>query len=281
MPELPEVETFRRYMIGAGVEGARIVSVELRWPNAVRHPSIPEEFAAGLAGRRVEAVERRAKFLLFHLDNGVLMAHMRMTGSLHLAPSGEPERSFVRTVFRLDGGRDLRFADPRKLGQLWLTDDPAPFLLGLGPEPLLPDLSPNPAFTPEWLARNFQGRRAPVKAVLLDQAVVPGVGNIWADEALFAACIHPGKPAGALSSDEIMAIHDAIPRVLAQGVQRLSAIVPDLAAGRIPWESSEGDTAALTVPRKENSLCPRCGKAIARLPLGGRSAFFCPRCQPL
>ncbi|MFQ5860136.1 MAG: bifunctional DNA-formamidopyrimidine glycosylase/DNA-(apurinic or apyrimidinic site) lyase [Dehalococcoidia bacterium] len=270
MPELPDVEAIRRYLVAAGLPGRRIREVTLLWPRAVREPS-PEEFRRQVRGRRIQELRRRAKFLLLPLDaGGTLILHLRMTGSLLLEPFSQPRHPLARTIFALDDGRELRFVDPRKLGMLWLVEDAASVLAGLGPEPL------EPRFTPQVLAQRLNRRQVPIKALLCDQSVVAGLGNIYADEVLFAAGIHPLERAADLAPDAVQRLHRAIQEVLPRAAERLARLLP---IGGPPTESEEG-LKLLAVPRREGEACPRCGTPVRRLVLRGRSAYLCPRCQP-
>lgn len=276
MPELPDVEALRRFLVRLGVPGRRITAVDLRWPRAVREPS-PGEFVRGLEGRLVRGLARRAKFLLFRLDDGhTWIVHLRMTGNLALAPVDCPYHPHTRNAFHLDDGRALWFLDQRKLGQMWLVGDEDRVLAGLGPEPLAPDLSPHPAFTPALLAEGVRGRRLPIKALLMEQSFVAGLGNIYADEVLFSARLHPLARADRLERGQVEALHRAIVTVLAEAVLRLEALVAR-AAGP-PTESEEG-VELLRVPRREGAPCTACGAPVCRVPVRGRSTYFCPRCQ--
>ena len=276
MPELPDVEVLRRHLLAQHLTGQRIVGLDLRWPKAVRTPS-PDAFAASLPGQRIRELGRRAKYLLFRLESGsTLIVHLRMTGLLVIAQGDRPYDAFVRNAFALEDGRSLWFVDPRKLGQLWLVEHEDEVVSGLGPEPLSPDLAPHPDFTLDWLAQRLQGRRQPIKALLLEQAFIAGIGNIYADEVLFAAGVHPAPQARDLTSDQVAALHRVIPRVLAEAVHNLLPIVLEVYGP--PTESSRGLT-LLHVPRQEGAPCHTCGTPVRRLVLRGRSAYFCPSCQ--
>ena len=279
MPELPEVEAFRRYLVAQGLVGRRIDDAEIRWGRAVRSPSTPEGFLGELRGCRIIGIERRAKYLIFSLDRGALILHLRMTGSLAIASNSEAEGPFVRTIIKFDDGRELRFADPRKLGQLWFMNDPAPRFAKLGPEPLLPDLSPNPAFSEAFLARAFHQRRAPVKSLLIDQRIAAGVGNIFADEALFVARLHPGAPAGELTTSHTAFLRLGIVSVLAGAIRDLDGRAPVI---RAPMpEPAPGEDRKLRVPRRAGVPCTHCGTPIRQSVIGGRGTYFCPMCQPM
>ena len=175
----------------------------------------------------------------------------------------------IRNVLLLDDGRELRFLDQRKLGMLWLVNDLEPLLQGLGTEPL------EDGFTLELLQQRLDGRNAPIKALLCDQTVVAGIGNIYADEVLFAARIHPLKPAVHLSAEEIRGMHHAIRTVLAEAVEKLAGSMP---FGGPPTESEEGSH-HLRVPREKDTPCTLCGEMIDRVRVRGRSTYYCPACQ--
>ena len=180
MPELPDVEIVRRYLICQGLVGRTIAGAQILWPRAVRSPSVGD-FRSGLSGRSITDIRRRGKYLILDLDGHptlVLVLHLRMTGSLLVKEAGLENPRHTRNVLLLDGGAELCFVDPRKLGAMWLVTDEADVTGGLGPEPL------DPAFSPEVLARRLSGRTAPIKALLCDQGIVAGIGNIYADEVL-------------------------------------------------------------------------------------------------
>ena len=269
MPELPDVEAVRRHLVARGLEGRTVTGATILWARAVRTHSV-EDFVLGITGRLIQELGRRAKFLLFRLDDShTLIAHLRMTGSLLVEPASEPRHSMTRNYFSLDDGRELRFVDPRKLGMLWLVEDEAQVLSGLGPEPL------EPSFTPQVLKEQLNGRRAPIKALLCEQSLIAGIGNIYADEVLFAAAINPLRLASDLTVSQIEKMHHAIIDVLAQAVERLAPMVP---TGKPPTESPEG-LWGLQVPREAGEPCRRCSSLIQRVPVRGRSTYFCPRCQ--
>ena len=271
MPELPEVEATRRYLVSQGLVGRRVVGVKLSWPRAVREPSAAQ-FRRQIAGRRIEEIRRRAKYLLVDLDgtgHRVLIMHLRMTGALVVGTPGDPRPRHTRNVLLLDRGGELCFVDPRKLGAMWLVGDEEEVLSGLGPEPL------EGGFTPALLAERLSKRAAPVKALLCDQGIVAGVGNIYADDALFVAGIHPLRPAGELSADEVEGLHRAIVTRLREATE---ALVPLVEGGGPPTESEAGHE-LLLVPRHHGGPCGRCGGPVDRVVVRGRSSFYCPICQ--
>lgn len=271
MPELPEVETIRRDLEPA-LRGARIVSVEVT-PDAARLVRTPpvEVFVGAVQDRRIDAIDRRGKYLLFRLDGGLtLIVHLGMTGALLLRNAGAPPDRYTRAVFGLENGRELRFADVRKFGNLWLVADPDEVVGKLGPEPL-EDL------TAQRLQAILARRTAPVKAVLLDQKAIAGIGNIYADESLFRARVHPRRPAGALRRDEIERLAAAIPATLVEAMGHRGSSYRD-------YRDAEGREGAhqwhVKVFRRTGQPCEVCGAPIERIKLAGRSTHFCPRCQP-
>lgn len=269
MPELPDVEATRRYLLNSGLAGCSVKNVELFWSRAVRTPGI-EDFVLTLCGQRIESVGRRAKFLLFPLDQGwTLVMHLRMTGSLLVEDADEPRPTMTRNLYVLDDGRELRFVDPRKLGQIWLVEDTDSLLGRLGPEPLGPD------FTVDVLQGCLAKRSAPIKALLCDQAVIAGIGNIYADELLFAAGIHPLLPGSGLSSQQVERLHTEIEPMLTAATDTLTASMPFHGP---PTESPEG-LQRLKVPRGRNGVCSQCGGEITRVPVRGRSTYYCQACQ--
>ena len=271
MPELPEVETIRRDLLPRLV-GRTVIEVWLS-PNApklVRRPS-PQELAAGLRGRRIEEIARRGKYLLFLLDDGrTWIVHLRMTGGLVWRRPSEPQDPYVRARFVLEDGHELRFRDPRKLGEMWLVEDPQEVVGKLGPEPLAE------GFTPEALGARLAERRAPVKAVLLDQTALAGLGNIYADEALFAAGVHPRRPAASLSLQEGLRLHRAIGQVLAQALAYRGTSFRFY----VDAQGQKGEHQLhVQVFRRTGQPCYACGTPIERIKVGGRSTHFCPGCQ--
>lgn len=281
MPELPEVETVRRGL-ARHLVGRTIVGVTQR-RTALRLP-MPLDFAARLSGRRVLAVERRAKYLLFPLEGeDVMIAHLGMSGRFHLWPpeadptaSGREMGKHVHVIFDLDDGSRLAYEDARRFGLLTLArrSDLAehPLLRDLGLEPLAPD------FTPAALARVLAGRRAPIKAALLDQRGIAGLGNIYVCEALFRAHVAPHRPAASLSSAEIAHLVAAIRAVLLEAIAAGGSSLRDYvqADGELGYFQHR-----FAVYDRAGARCPTpgCGGSIRRLIHQGRSSFYCPQCQ--
>ena len=271
MPELPEVETIKNELL-PHVVGQCITGVTLFWDGMVRQPSV-EEFCSRLTGQRIVGLSRRGKYLIFNLtSNEALIMHLRMTGSLLLKPaSAEPEK-FIRAIIHLDNETGLYFRDPRKLGRMWLAEDTSSVIGKLGPEPLEAD------FTPEILAQHLHNRSAPIKAVLCDQGFVAGIGNMYADEALFAAKIHPLRSGKSLSRDEVEHLHSAIQKVLWAAIGNKGASVDTYF--RPGGELGTAHFQFQVAHRLGGKLCPVCGAPIERIPIRHRGSYFCPECQP-
>jgi formamidopyrimidine-DNA glycosylase len=274
MPELPEVETVRR-QLQERVCGRTIAGLTVLDPKFTS-PASPEELTAEVTGVRVARIGRRGKYLLFHLDSGDdLVLHLRMTGRLHWdegAPDA-PER-FLRAVIAFDDGSTLAFSDMRRFGRGWIVpggpDGAAYWAERVGVEPL------GEEFTPEVLGALLRGRKGPLKAVLLNQALVAGLGNIYADEALFQAGLHPERVARSLSGDEVVRLHEAI-------VDRLRAAVDAGGASIDSYRDSLGRYGTmqdlLRVHLHEGDRCPRCGDTVVKTRVAQRGTYWCPTCQ--
>jgi formamidopyrimidine-DNA glycosylase len=282
MPELPEVETLRRDLTKV-VVGRTITEAWLA-PDAPRLvQEMPVDvFTTGMRGRRIEEIARRGKYLLVRLDAGLCwVVHRRMSGNLIHRAAGAPDEPYLRARFRLDDGNELRFIDLRKFGTMWLTDDPQTVVAALGPEPL------DGAFTVETLAAILAKRSAPVKAVLLDQGAVAGLGNLYADEALHYAGVHPLRPANGLSADEVARLREGIVRALEQGLANLGSSIGYADGEEVSLRDHvnlNGEAGSnqeyLVAYGRGGRPCRTCGTPIERLKLSNRSAHFCPRCQP-
>jgi formamidopyrimidine-DNA glycosylase len=274
VPELPEVETVRASLEPALV-GRRFERVVIRDERLTR-PFEPQAVATELEGERVEALERRGKYLVVRFQSGrSLLIHLRMTGSLRYAPAGtlgddEPHR---RAVVTLDNGSDVAYRDVRRFGT-WLLLEPGELESYLaervGEEPL------GRGFGPKALAKRLSGRRAPVKAALLDQRTIAGMGNIYADEALWRARIHPRRPAGELTEPEVRALHRSVRRALEAGIARRGATLRDYAQ---PDGRRGSMQLEFRVYGREGEPCPRCGTPIAKTRAAGRGTWYCPSCQ--
>jgi formamidopyrimidine-DNA glycosylase len=270
MPELPEVETVARDLRGL-IVGATIVDARCSWPRTLRGQD-PVAFAAAVTGRRIMAVGRRAKLVVVELSGGLLMTiHLKMTGQLFVVPAGAPEDPYVRLVLVLDDGREIRFRDIRKFGRVGLElAGPAAFE-GFGPEPL------DPAFTVRAFRARLRARRGRLKPLLLDQSFLAGVGNIYADEALWMARLHPLRTAASLRPPDERRLHRAIREVLTEAVARRGSSIDD-------YTAPEGDGSMqerLAVYGRTGAPCGRCGRPIRRLVLGARATHFCSWCQRL
>lgn len=277
MPELPEVETLRRDL-RERVLGRTFVDVWVspEAPRLVQGQS-SEEFRRGLAGRRIEDIGRRGKYLIFGLsEGGHLVVHRRMSGNFLQRRDGALPDPYVRAVFRLDDGSELRYCDLRKFGSMWLVADPASVVADLGPEPL------EPGFTPTELERRVGHRAAPIKAVLLDQRAIAGLGNLYSDEALFAARIHPRRAARSLSSEELRRLHGGIVAALEQGLGNRGSSLGTSLRDHINLDGVPGrNQDRVQVFQRTGEPCYTCSTPIERITVGGRSTHFCPRCQPV
>jgi formamidopyrimidine-DNA glycosylase len=287
MPELPEVETVVR-QLEPEVEERRIERLDVLDPRWSR-PVPPAELEAAVGGATIERLGRRGKYILMHLAGGrTLVMHLRMTGNLILCegdqvidPSEgrrlyESERSteerHLRARFVLDDGRELWFTDPRRFGEAFLIDDSKleERFARLGVEPFSPE------FTPQALGEMAAGRTAPLKSFLLDQSRIAGVGNIYADEALFRAGLHPLSPAGSMRAEHLQGLRDAVVAALEAGIDAGGSSIDDYRDARGERGTMQDE---FLVHTREGEECPRCGGTIARIVVGGRSTYFCPSCQ--
>jgi formamidopyrimidine-DNA glycosylase len=273
VPELPEVETVRAQLEPV-LTGRRFERVEIRDPRLVR-PYEPAEVAAELEGERVAAVERRGKYLIVRFESDrVLLIHLRMTGSLRHSGAGLDEDPHRRAVVRLDDGSDVAYRDVRRFGT-WLVLEPgelAPYLATrVGDEPL------DALFTAARLGERLAKRRAPIKAALLDQRTLAGMGNIYVDEALWRSRLNPLRPAESLDRKELQRLHKAIRATLEAGIARQGSTLRDYA---LPDGGSGSMQDEFKVYGRGGEPCDRCGTPIAKTRVGGRGTWFCPTCQP-
>ncbi|HTI15093.1 MAG TPA: DNA-formamidopyrimidine glycosylase [Dictyobacter sp.] len=306
MPELPEVEYTAR-QLRVAVVGATLQEAQVFWERTIGHPTLPD-FQAEIAGRRIEGVRRRGKFLLLDLSGDLFLSiHRRMTGNFLLLPSGwridtslreqdlaawntkgptfysdvaagstgdssNVELRYCRVSLHFTDGRCLLFTDPRKFGriELWSKDREDEAFHGLGPEPL------SDAFTLSGFMAALASKRSVIKQVLLDQTVVAGVGNIYADEALFYAQIHPQRPANGLTQDEVRLLHEGIVSVLTSSIEHGGTSFNDY---RDLWGEAGDNFNHVHVYHQEGKPCSRCGTLIERMVIAQRSAHFCPGCQ--
>ena len=273
MPELPEVETVRRRLEPV-LTGRRFERVEITDPRLVR-PHEPDEVAAELQGERVASVERRGKYLILRFETDrVLLIHLRMTGSLRHSAAGLADDPHRRALVRLDDGSDVAYRDVRRFGT-WLLLEPgeldAYLAPRLGEEPL------GAPFTAARLGQLLARRRAPVKAALLDQRTLAGMGNIYVDEALWRAKIHPLRPAESLEPNELRRLHRAVRTSLEHGLARQGSTLRDY---QLPDGGSGSMQHEFKVYGRGGDPCDRCGTPIAKIRVAGRGTWFCPACQP-
>ena len=269
MPELPEVETIKNelapWVVGQSFTKVTIFDAKVVWGCSAR------EVRRGLVGQKIESLERRGKYLIFRLSNNrSLIIHLRMTGVLLLEPE-EADR-YARAVFHLSNGHRLVFRDRRRLGVLWLVEDADTVVCKLGPEPL------DKSFTPRVLQERLSRHHIPIKAALLDQCIVAGIGNMYADEALFAARIHPLRKADHLSPAEVRPLHNNIRRVLRTAIDSKGASVDTYIRPEGELGTAHFD---FNVAHRGGEPCPVCGGAIERYVVQNRGTYFCPTCQPL
>jgi formamidopyrimidine-DNA glycosylase len=276
MPELPEVENVRRSLVQM-VVGKTIASVEVRLPRIIRTPEDTQRFAAELAGCTITSIERRGKYLLIQVPPYTLVSHLRMEGQYRLADETEPEQPHTHVVFHFTDGTALRYRDVRQFGTMDLIPREAPWpeawpqgLAALGPEPLDAD------FTPADLYQRIHRRSAPIKAVLLDQTTVAGLGNIYVDEALFAAGIHPERPASQITRKQASVLHAQIQDVLRRAIDAGGSSIKTYVNG---YGRHGGFQMELAVYGRAGEPCRVCGTAIEKLRVAGRGTHVCPRCQ--
>jgi len=267
MPELPEVETIKNalkpHLTGRSFKGIRIFDTRLV-------QSMPlDEFCSRLTGLQILGLDRRGKYLIIHLSGGEnLIIHLRMTGSLLWDP--DTDEPFVRMEFVLDDGGRLAYTDVRRFGRMYLVKDIEKITGKLGTEPL------GRGFTPQYLAQVMQNRETPVKSVLLNQEFIAGIGNMYADEALCHAKIHPLRPARSLTPSEIKVLHKSIKHVLNKGIRNLGASIRNY---RHPDGGQGSAHKEFAVAHRLGEPCPVCGTPIARIVVGQRGTYYCPKCQ--
>lgn len=275
MPELPEVETVRRTLEQL-VLGKTIKDVEIYWPKIIKAPEPVEQFSDALIGQTIHEIGRRGKFLIFQLDDYSLVSHLRMEGKYAVYPESEPRDKHTHVVFTFTDGYQLRYRDVRKFGTMHLFTKGEEVskmpLLHLGPEPLSEE------FTTADLANKLAKTNRKIKSVLLDQTVVVGIGNIYVDESLFRAGIHPERMASSLTLDEITRIHREVKLTLAEAVEKGGSTIRSYvnSQGQIGMFQLE-----LFVYGRKGEPCKRCGTPLEKLVVGGRGTHICPVCQPL
>jgi len=273
MPELPEVEAVVRGL-NASLTGCTVRRVIIRWPGSVGAPD-PTLFAQRLVDRTVTSVNRRGKWIVIDLSDGqALLVHLRMTGQLLLEEAECSEDKYTRVIIYLDSGRRLRFSDMRKFGRLILTRNPGAVLGRLGPEPLADD------FTAERFEGMLARRRGRIKSLLLNQRFLAGLGNIYVNEALWRAHIHPLRSADSLSSEEVEELHRAIRSVLRAAIMEGGTTLENGNFRQVNGEAGEF-ASQLLVYGRGGEACGCCGTPIKRMKVGQRGTYFCPECQPL
>lgn len=270
MPELPEVETIAR-AIKPEILGRTIVSADVLWARTLAIPSV-KKFKAVVGGQKITGVSRRAKYLILQLEDYNLLIHLRMSGDLMLRTGKIKPEKHDRLVLSLrsKNGKEsqLAFNDTRKFGRIWLTNEPETILGKLGPEPLEKN------FTPQWLFENLRKRKRRLKPLLLDQTFLAGLGNIYADECLHMAKLHPLGLSNAVSRKQAAALREAIQSVLREGIRRNGA--------SIDWVYRGGEYQNyFRVYDREGKPCPVCGAVIQKLTVGQRGTHICPKCQVL
>ncbi len=274
MPELPEVETVVRDLQAAGLAGRTVRATEVFWNRTIASPSV-RAFRQTLPGTKITGIARRAKYILIRLDSGsTLLIHLRMSGRLELGGDSDDRHPHVRIVLRLDDGHELRFIDQRKFGRWWLTDAPENVLGRLGPEPLSTDFTPA-----AWRAAVSPHRRM-LKPMLLDQHVIAGLGNIYVDEALWEAGLHPKRLSHELTPQESAALYRSVRKVLRRGIRSMGTSLGNTEANFYSVSGRRGrNQDGLRVFRRTGEPCPRCGTPVARILVAQRSSHFCPACQ--
>jgi len=264
MPELPEVETFARQLKPALV-GKRILSADLRWNRTLATPS-PKKFREQIVGQKILDVGRRAKFLNIQLKDFSLLVHLRMSGDLLIRNSTIGLEKHDRLIIKLSGNKSLVFNDTRKFGRVWLTANSEEVLGRLGPEPF------GREFTPQWLYTALHHKKRQLKPLLLDQTFLAGLGNIYTDEALHIAKLHPAAASDSVTTEQAEALHEAIRKVLRAGIRRNGA--------SIDWAYRGGQFQNyFRVYDREGTACPVCGTEIQKIIVGQRGTHICPQCQ--
>ena len=269
MPELPEVETVKNEL-SPHIIGRKLTGITLCWEGIVKKTPA-KDFLSRVIGRKVTGLERHGKYLIFSLNgDDMLVAHLKMAGSLLVSHNSAEPPKYTRAIIHLDNDTNIFFSDPRKFGAMWLIQDKRAVTDKLGPEPLEDD------FTADVLAQRLSRHSAPIKAILLDQKFVAGIGNMYADEALYASKIYPLRPANNLSPDEIERLYRAIRQVLLSGIKNKGASVvnyvrPDGTTGTAHSE--------FKVAHGRGKYCDTCGTPIKRITVRNRGTYFCPKCQ--
>jgi len=269
MPELPEVETIKNALL-LRIKGCTITGIELIRDKSVHKPT-PKQFCEQLLKQRIEDIRRRGKYFLFDLSGGeILGIHLKMTGVLLLENKIKLQKHSI-AIFRMENRFSLHFVDQRKFGSLWLVDDENEIVGNLGPEPL------GQGFTTEILGNTLRRHTIPIKALICDQNAIAGIGNMYADEALYEASIHPLTPSNRLNKNQVTTLHKSIIKVLEKGIAHNGASIrhyqlPDGAQGMAHTQ--------FRVAHRIGKNCPVCGTPVNRICIRGRGSYFCPVCQP-
>jgi len=264
MPELPEVETIAR-KLKPDLLGKTIKDADVRWARTLATPS-SRKFKEQIKGQKIKDVTRRAKYFILQLNEYQLLIHLRMSGDLYVKNGTTKPEKHDRLIIKLSGNRSLFFNDTRKFGRVWLTENPEDILGKLGPEPL------ERGFTPQWLYKSLQNKHRQLKPLLLNQSFLAGLGNIYTDEALHIAKLHPLSPSDSVSQEQAKALHDAIRNVLKEGIRRNGA--------SIDWVYRGGEYQNyFRVYGREGEACNVCGTHIQKLVVGQRGTHICPTCQ--
>ncbi len=264
MPELPEVESIAR-KLKPDLVGKTIKAADLRWARALATPS-PKKFKEQIMGQKIEAVTRRAKYFILQLSDYQLLVHLRMSGDLYIRNGKIKAKKHDRLIIKISGNKSLIFNDTRKFGRVWLTANPQDILGKLGPEPL------ERGFTPQWLYESLHKKHRQLKPLLLDQTFLAGLGNIYTDEALHIAKLHPQGRSDSVSPKQAKALHEAIRKVLKEGIRRNGA--------SIDWVYRGGEYQNyFRVYDREGEPCNVCGTHIQKLVVGQRGTHICPTCQ--
>jgi len=274
MPELPEVQTIVNDLVASNVINRTIVGVEVFWPKTIGDMKT-ETFRKKVSGQTIQNIRRRAKYIIFDFAaQWHLLVHLRMSGRLYLTPNSLKQDKHEHVILHLNDNSDLRFHDTRKFGRMILTENPESILGKLGPEPLSND------FSAEQFKTMLKSRHRQLKPLLLDQTFIAGLGNIYVDEALWEARLHPQRIASSLSSKKVNDLYHSIRKVLQQGIDNQGTSLGDGKSNFVSAKRRQGSNAKnLMVFRRTNRECPRCGSMIKRIVVGQRSTHICPRCQ--
>lgn len=274
MPELPEVQTIVDALTKAGIIGRRITCATVLWPRTIA-TTTPRKFCRLVHLKKIHSIRRRAKYIIFDLAGGLYLAvHLRMTGRFELFPKKACPSPHVQIVLDLNDGRRLMFHDTRKFGRFYITKDIATITQSLGPEPL------SPKFTARVFADKLKSRKRQVKPLLLDQSFLSGLGNIYVDEALWAARIHPRRLANTLNGGEIKSLHRSIRDVLKQGIRNAGTSLGKGLGNYSGLEKAFGrNRAHLKVFKRTGEPCVRCGHKIERIVVAQRGTHICLDCQ--